>query len=335
MKLVIIGELMIWSLTKKQKTIGIFLLIIVIFFIPCVWYFFEVKPHVDLEINSFEENISQIKDPQLRIREVANFTEKNYEQAYNRPRTPSILSSRLLFGFTNNPYFVAYYKAGACGESASLFNFYAIKSGFESRMVKTPAEDHVWNEIKINNRWVQADPTIYYYAYSDPKNYSDYNNLWFDTPTAYSTLGWNKGYSRVVVVDTNEDLTTKYCNISKISIFCQGCNHIKIKPDIGTGFSVDQDIKNSETTFVLGKKDYTIIAEKNIIPFLLVQESNVSVSLLDTDHANVTIIPDKILPTIYSQLICILGIFTILCVGIWIIIKKGIQLLEKYLKRQE
>lgn len=187
---------MTWPLIQNKKHWFFLFLIFAFCITPCLWYFLEVKPHVDQEINSFEENISQTKDPQIKLQEVANFTEKNYEQAYNKPLTPSILSSRLLFAFTNNPYFVAYFKVGACAESASLFNFYATKSGFESRMVKTLAEDHMWNEVKINNRWVQADPTIYYYAYSDPKNYSNYNTLWFDKPTAYSTLGWNNGYSR-------------------------------------------------------------------------------------------------------------------------------------------
>ena len=52
--------------------------------IPYIWYFVEVKPHVDAEINSFAESISDVNDPWVRIKEVANFTEKDYYQAYGK-----------------------------------------------------------------------------------------------------------------------------------------------------------------------------------------------------------------------------------------------------------
>jgi len=319
--------------TKKHKIIAILITLCAVFYI--CWYFGIIRPHVDGEFNTFKKEIDDIKDTSVKVREIADFTEENYEQAYNRPLTLSIFLSRFLFGITNDPYFVAYYKAGAYAESASLFNFYANKSGFESRIVGTPAEDHQWVELKIDDRWVQADPTIYYYAYTDPSNYSNYNELWFDNQTAYSILGWYGGYSTVSVIGTNEDLTIKYCNTSKLIVYCENCDHIKIKSDNGRRFSIDQELKNTETIFTLGRKNYTIIADKNIIPFLLVKEDNVSISLLEKNNVNVTLNPHGIQWTIYSQMIFVVGVFAVLFAELYYLLRWGIEKIKKFLGEQE
>jgi hypothetical protein len=112
-----------WKNFKNKLKWAPIFLIILFCIISLSWYFVEVKPHVDNEINSFVEKTRSIQDPKIKIREVANFTEENYQQAYNQPSTDRILKSRFLFALTNNPYFVAYYKAGACAESAALLNF--------------------------------------------------------------------------------------------------------------------------------------------------------------------------------------------------------------------
>jgi hypothetical protein len=327
--------MMIWQNLKNKRKLATILLILLICLIPFFWYFVEIKPHVDTEINSFVENISAIKDPQTKVKEIANFTEKDYYQTYGKSSTLSILGIKLLFSITNDPYFVAYYKTGACGESASLFNFIANKSGFESRIVGTQAEDHQWTEIKINDRWVQVDPTIYYYYYIDPITYPTYKDLWFDNPKAYSTLGWYGGYSTVSVFGTNEDLTAKYCNTSKLSIFCQNCDNIKIKSDNARAFSIDQGMKNSEATFTLGKKNYSIIADKTIIPFFLVSEKNVSVSLVRNENVNISSEPEKIQPTFFSQFLFLLVIFGMMFVVILDGVKTGVKFYKNWKAKQD
>jgi Ca2+/Na+ antiporter len=324
-----------WQNIKNKRKWAAFLLILLILLIPFLWYFVEVRPHVDNEINSFMEKTRSISDPKIKIREVANFTEEGYQQAYNRPSTDKILSSRLLFGLTNDPYFVAYFKAGACAESAALLNFYATRSGFESRIVGTNAEDHQWDEIKIKDKWVQVDPTIYYYYYTDLKNYSDYDSLWFDHPQAYTELQWYGGYSTVSVLNTGEDLTAKYCNVSTLSIKCQDCSYIKIKSENGVRYSVDKEIVNSESTFLLGKKNYTIIADKPIIPYLLVRQSNVSVSLLDQEKMNITLNPEEIQSTLHLQLLVILSFLVLLVVMVIFYIKIGIKIFREWKNNKE
>ena len=324
-----------WKILKNKLKWAPFFLIVLFCIILCVWYFAEVRPHVDNEINSFIEKTRSINDTPTKIREIANFTEKDYSQAYNQPLTDSIVKSRFLFSLTNDPYFVAYFKAGACAESASLLNFYANRSGFESRIVGTNAEDHQWDEIKIKDRWVQVDPTIYYYAYSDPKNYSKYNNLWFDNPHAYTELNWYGGYSTVSVIGTNEDLTDKYCNASLLSITCQNCSYIKIKSENAGRNSVDKEIISSESTYILGRKNYTIIADKPIIPFFLVKQSNVSVSLLEKNNVNITLNPEDIQPTFYTQVIFVVGFLLLFVVIIIFYIKMGIKIFKKWRNKQK
>jgi hypothetical protein len=324
-----------WQNIKNKRKWAAFLLILLILLIPFLWYFFEVRPHVDNEINSFIEKTRSISDPKIKIREVANFTEDGYQQAYNRPSTDKILSSRLLFGLTNDPYFVAYFKAGACAESAALLNFYATRSGFESRIVGTHAEDHQWDEIKIKDEWVQVDPTIYYYYYTDLKNYSDYDSLWFDHPQAYTELQWYGGYSSVSVLNTGEDLTAKYCNASTLSIACQDCSYIKIKSENARRYSVDKEIVNSESTYILGGKNYTIIADKPIIPFFLVKQSNVSVSLLERNNVNITLNPEEIQPTFLSQFLFVVGFLVLTVAMLLYYIKMGIKIYMNLKNKQD
>lgn len=317
---------------SKKLIIAISLVLLVIYFIPYgifnYFYIVEMNPKIDQEISSFIDNLSQTTDQRAKVKEITNYVMKDYYQTYGSNSNPFLSFSWAwfyqIFGdiknpriksyllFSNDPYFISYYKTGACMEAATLFNFTANKSGFESRIVGTKAEDHQWNEIKINNTWIQVDPTIYYHYYTDPMNHSSYEDLWFDNPQAYNQIGWYQGgYSKVVVIDTNEDLTSKYCNASNLSINCSDCDYIKIKPDYGTRYSVEQDISNSTIDVVLGKKNYSVTGGKNVIPFLIVKETSVNASLIGQENLTITVVPEKIRPTIYSSLILILIIVVI------------------------
>lgn len=288
----------------------------------------EIMPHSENEINAFEENLSQIDDPYAKILEIANFTANDYYQAYGAEPNPisyvtgiwgytffgDLKDPRIRSGslFSNDPYFITYYKTGACAESAILFNYIANKSGFESRIVGTKAEDHQWNEIKINYSWIQVDPTIYYHYYHDPINNSGLKEFWFDNQQAYSILKWNGGYSKIVAVETQEDLTKKYLNTSSISIYCQNCNYISIKPDPGRSNCVEEAITNSESNFLLGCKNYTISVKRNFIPFLFVKEATSEISLEENQNLSVSLFPEKIQPTIWAQFIFLLILIVIL-----------------------
>ena len=347
-------------MTMKQankKSFWIFLLLVLViialpFAIATFVYFIEIKPHVNTETNTFVESIKNVTDPQTKIREIANFTENGYYQTYNNKNLspfsplasiwgfqvyddPQKLRIRANLLFANDPYFIAYFKTGACGESAVLFNFVANKAGFESRIVGTMAEDHVWDEVKIDNRWVQADPTIYYHYYTHPKTYPVYVDFWFDNPQAYSKIGWVEGgYSTVFVFDTNEDLTTKYCITSELSVVCQNCEYIKIKPEGSRTFSIDQEMHNSEGTFNLGRKNYSILAGKTFVPFLLVREKNTTISLMDNENVNITSFSEEIRPTIWSQVLFVLGLIILFILAVLFIIQGVIEIYKKLKSRR-
>jgi len=326
---------------KNKKIICIIgLIIIFIVIVPLLFYYVEIIPHVNNEVNAFEANISNISDPQILIRELANYTENNYYQAYNHNPTVSILGFDI-FGdsdqirirprlfFANDPYFIAFFKTGACGESADLLNFIANKSGLESRIVGTQGEDHQWVEIKINGSWVQVDPTIYYYYYTEPERYPSYKDYWFDNPLAYSRIGWYEGgYSSVSVVETHEDLSTKYVNASNLSISCHGCDHIQIIP-VGRRITVDQDIQDN-VTLTLGKMNYTILADKPIIPYFLVNEKNVTISLTKDTVVNITSAPEELKTTILTQFLFVIFICVILIVAIILGILKVIDFFKNW-----
>jgi len=62
--------------------------------------------------------------------------------------------------YFDNPYWIAYYKTGACGELATLFNYTANKSGFITQVVTTGS--HSWVEVKNDDgEWWYFDPLCY------------------------------------------------------------------------------------------------------------------------------------------------------------------------------
>lgn len=62
--------------------------------------------------------------------------------------------------YANNPYCIAYYHAGACGEHAVLANLLANMSGIEARRVGDPSGYHGWVEVKVGDEWYFYDPTF-------------------------------------------------------------------------------------------------------------------------------------------------------------------------------
>ena len=62
--------------------------------------------------------------------------------------------------------------------------------------------------------------------------------------------------------------------------------------------------------------NYTILADKPIIPYLLVNEKNVTVSLTKDTVVNITTAPEELKPTIFTQFLFVIFIFTIIGVAI-------------------
>lgn len=101
---------------------------------------------------------------------------------------------------TNNPYWIAYYKTGACGELATLFANVTNQSGFVTRVVYSSDPDHAWTEVYLNGTWYYFDPDMYHSLNGEKKN----QKYWFDTTDTFEDkLGWK--FSRVSVDNSTQD----------------------------------------------------------------------------------------------------------------------------------
>ncbi|MBN1195355.1 MAG: transglutaminase domain-containing protein [Methanomicrobiaceae archaeon] len=320
------------------------------------------------EINNALQEIESENDSYTKIQKIANFTVNNYYQTYgdspigyldfggyyNQILNTSIFPERFpIYGkipqnisqrpdirpisliFTGNPHFVAYYKTGACGELAEYFNLVLTKAGIKSRIVVSSAEDHAWNEIFIENRWIHVDPTIYYHWYNNTSNCSNYIDFWYDNPQVYfKELRWHGGYSYVHVSGTNEDLTEKYCDYETLTIdFPIDCNRIRIIKYHGNIELFNKEINSSSSISInLGKnKDYNLVVEKDLIPFFAFKEGKSNFTLTESHRIEVT--PEELKPTLVSQLIILFFSLFFLIVAINFSISQWKQIYQKYLKK--
>ncbi len=106
--------------------------------------------------------------------------------------------------FRDDPYWISYYKVGACEELAVLFNEIASRTGFTTRRVGHP-NIHEWVEIKMNDTWWYFDPT-YYYQSAGNRNIS---YKWFNLTSNYRKNCWDF-HSKVIVTETGEDISDNY-----------------------------------------------------------------------------------------------------------------------------
>jgi len=111
--------------------------------------------------------------------------------------------------YANNPYFIAYYHAGACGEHAILAGFLANMSGLEVRRVSDPSRYHAWLEVKVRDKWYFYDPTI-------PPSL-DSTKKWF-APTEFRSNSSIINNAARVVTDDGEDITHHYPPYGSLNI---------------------------------------------------------------------------------------------------------------------
>ena len=127
--------------------------------------------------------------------------------------------------YSNDPYWIAYHKMGACGDLGSLFAEVARQSGFETREVVTKYADennHAWVEVKVNGEWMYFDPTIYW----DNHNNKDGKILdykWYGTLDEQTI--WGVYVTGIYTTEEGEDITENYPNVKQLT----GINLIKYK----------------------------------------------------------------------------------------------------------
>lgn len=107
--------------------------------------------------------------------------------------------------YRDDPYWIAYYKVGACEELAVLFEEVASRMGFTTRRVGHP-NIHQWVEIKLNNTWWYFDPTYYYHNHGN----QNLSFKWFNQTANYRINCWNFPSNQVIVAESGEDISVFY-----------------------------------------------------------------------------------------------------------------------------
>ena len=104
-------------------------------------------------------------------------------------------------------------RCGSCGEYSRLFMVMVDALGYDVKRVHAEGEDHVWNEIKIDDEWIPVDPTNV--------SLSDGGDGWED----YGFFEWKEGnlsyaWAEYLHNDTIEDRTSHYTNLTNVTIHC-------------------------------------------------------------------------------------------------------------------
>jgi hypothetical protein len=175
------------------------------------------------EINTVLYETDKIKDTTGKLNNLAKWETDNFTSLYwgNSINTSSSPSGYYtydngktrayvgLFGVSaslrDDPYFIAYQKAGECEEKAVLFNELASRAGFITRLVGYPNR-HEWTEVKINGTWWYFDSDCYHYFVKDPAN----TTRWFNQTKFYRQNCLNFPDSSVLVQKTGEDISAAY-----------------------------------------------------------------------------------------------------------------------------
>jgi hypothetical protein len=173
-------------------------------------YTTKIRPEGEKEIDSIVNEVSGIQNERMKLIRLAEWTVDNFTGVYFKESWEAKLwpneygaspnynhkyigdnifgygydkdgniRARSLTQFWKDPYWIAYMKTGACEEVAVLFYELTNRSGFESRLVCSPASDlgHMWVEVKLNDEWLYADCACYH----------DYGGIrWLDTRENYT-----------------------------------------------------------------------------------------------------------------------------------------------------
>lgn len=315
----------------RDSSVVIIFVLVLVFILPEVFAILTypaTKEQSEAEIDRFIGGLDQNHSSHEKVEKIMGFVVKDYFQTYNVKPTlcldplgrfiiygelssnlsdrPHIRLSSILFA--GNPHFITYYKTGACGELAVLFNKTASEAGFKSRIVRTTAEDHAWNEVYVDDQWVHVDPTLYYH-YSTGE-YPSYEGIWYNYPSAYSELNWHGGYSKIFVDGTKEDVSSRYANVGNVAVsFLEPADRIKVKPIGANRHSFEDNIEEPQYVFDIGRKDYSITAEKDVIPYLLVKQDTCNFTAIENTTVQVELSPKTLKPTLISQLFFLIAVF--------------------------
>lgn len=161
-------------------------------------------------------------------------------------------------------------RCGACGEYSRLFMVMVDALGYDVKRIHAPGEDHVWNEVKIDGKWIPVDPTDVVLPRKDGwKNYDFMEKKEGNVSHVWAEYLHN---------DTIEDITSLYTNLTNVTIHAVDQNNnslsdvtitiishnLKRDPNHETSILGQSKPKTNELgccTFQIGGGNYTLKAE--------------------------------------------------------------------------
>lgn len=211
-----------------------------------------------------------IPDNETKIVKILNWTKDNVDYTVDKLYF-------LKYPFMNvrieDPYWIFLTRFGGCGERALLSKFMIEKLGIEGRVVNNPGENHAWTEVLVNGTWTHADSAA---KYNDPGAYE----------RPQSDGGWSKNISYVYWTDENgnrHDVTKTYTDVGLLVVRIVNQNDVPVQGArlIIKSHSLMNPPRNESSPMIaiidstnefgtfkveLGGNDYTVIAEKDVIP---------------------------------------------------------------------
>ena len=169
-----------------------------------------------------------------------------------------------------NPLWVLKSRCGACEEYAMLFMEMANAANLTVRSIYNHGEDHNWDEILINGKWIVVDPSIV--------NLSE-NETGFNVTQMLNERWWNISHTRALYPNgTIEDVTYRYTNLSNLTIIALDENKTPVsnvsirvlshnRQDEKGNIGIDTEINRTtdpegRCEIKIGGGNYTIIGEK-------------------------------------------------------------------------
>jgi hypothetical protein len=138
-------------------------------------------------------------------------------------------------------------RIGACGEYSRIFMVMVDVLGIDVRRVHAPGEDHVWNEVKIDDTWIPVDPT----NVSIPNGgdgWEDYT--FFECKEGNASYVW----AEYLHNNTIEDLTHGYTDLTNVTIHAVDQNNNSVSDVTITIMSNNlRDANRIHETFIKGK----------------------------------------------------------------------------------
>ena len=190
---------------------------------------------------------------------------------------------------TKNPLWVLTSRCGACMEYSLLFREMANAANLTVRSIHNPGEDHNWDEVYIDGKWIIVDPTRVDLLF---------NKTGFNLSSRDYEEGRNLNISYVYAEYPNgaiEDVTYRYTNLSNLKIITTDERGKRIsnvtvfifsnnlKRQIDTQINCTTNI-NGECFVKIGGGNYTLKARKYTNLLILFGETHI----ITYENKNVT-----------------------------------------------